>query len=183
MLVDAGREAVEIDIVIGLGDAPGEVAGDRRRHHFADADLQVGAFRLQRRFLGVQFAHLDAVALEHLDGPGHLADLVRPVGEGDLDREIAVGKRAHHLCCAVDWPRDANDCKGHGGETGKAGDAEQHEGREAGAGEIGGAICIALLRAGKIDVAEAVGEVIQFIIALTHGACQELPGLVFLAGA
>lgn len=46
-LVDLGGEAIGVGIVVALGDAPGEVAGNRCRDDLTDARLQVGTLRLK----------------------------------------------------------------------------------------------------------------------------------------
>ena len=52
-LVDLSREPVEIDIVVVLGNALGEVAGHGCRDHLTDIGLQICALCLQRCLLGV----------------------------------------------------------------------------------------------------------------------------------
>ncbi len=89
--VDAGSETIEIAIAIVLVDALGEIPGRGGGNDHCNARLQVGALYAQRGFLGVQFAHGKAIALEDFDGSRHFADFVLAIGKGHGGVEIALG--------------------------------------------------------------------------------------------
>ena len=94
-LVEAGGKPVQVGIAVVLVDPLCEITGSGGRHDDSDARLQIGALFTQRAFLGIQFAHGQAIALEHFDGTGHLADFVLAAGKRHIGAEVAIGKLLH----------------------------------------------------------------------------------------
>ncbi len=77
--VDAAGEALQIRILVGAGNAAGEVACGGGGNNAADAGLQILALAVEGGFLRFHFLHLLPVGAEDFQRPGHLADFVLAV--------------------------------------------------------------------------------------------------------
>lgn len=79
--------------------------------------------------LALQFASLEAIVLEDLNGRGHLADLVAALGSLDVNAEIAAGENRHQVAKGVDRFHDPRIYSKIGGCQNKGEPTEQDQER------------------------------------------------------
>jgi len=114
---------VQVLIAIFHDGATREVSGNRCGDDRVDVHLHFNDLRPLIRTGSVQLTHLDAVLLEDLDGAGHLADFVAPIGEGDFGSEIALCKLAH--ACGNPADRLCNHASAKDRSADQRGDGQQ----------------------------------------------------------
>ncbi len=96
-LVDAVGEAVEVDVLVVLGNAAGEIAGDGGCDDDGDAGLQIAAAGMQDSLLSLQLLHGQRIVAEDVHRAAHFADFVLAVDVDEVLFKIALGKAAHGL--------------------------------------------------------------------------------------
>ena len=177
-LVDGTGEAVEVFVLVVLGDAAREVARGGGLDDACDGGLQIGTLGAQGFFLGVDATVVDGVFAEHLDRGRHLSDLVRTARIGHFRVEITLDQPGHRVGDVLDRlaqvtpgnERGNGHADGQSDQTSQS-NHDQHGGLELGDIGLDGFEVVAILTDDFVDFGLeclAVGAVV-LVVALQIG--------------